>query len=134
MRMCNFGAQNSPFFLKKMFLVQTIIIIFIYLLALFIVQNLKKFLQQIQSYEYAPFLGPKWFICPKELFFWKIINIILIYIFCAKFLKKSSSRSRVMRMHNFWAHNGSIPQMRTFSENLLMILVSFIHDYLHTKI
>ena len=78
--MCHFRAQNGPFFMKTFFLVQTIIITFIYLLALFIVQNLKKFLQQIQSYEDAPFLGPKWSICPKQIFFWKIINIILIYL------------------------------------------------------
>ena len=65
---------------EQTFLVQTIIITFIYLLALFTVQNLKKFLQQIQSYEDAPFLGPKWSICPKQIFFWKIINIILIYL------------------------------------------------------
>ena len=58
------------------FLVQTIIITFIYLLALFIAQNLEKFLQRIQSYED----GPKWSICPKEKLFWKIINIILIYL------------------------------------------------------
>ena len=73
MRMCHFWAQNGPFVLNKIFLVQTIIT-FIYLLALFIVQNLKKFLQQIQSYEDVPFLDP------KQIFFWKIINIILIYL------------------------------------------------------
>ena len=39
--------------------VQIIIITFIYLLVLFIVQNFKKFLQRIPSYEDAPFLGPK---------------------------------------------------------------------------
>ena len=39
---------------------------------------------------------------------------------CAKFLKNSSSGSRVMRMHNFWAQNGPFAQMRIFSENLLM--------------
>ena len=72
--MCHFRAQNGPFVLNKNFLVQTIIITFIYLLALFIVQNLKKFLQQIQSYEDVPFLDP------KQIFFWKIINIILIYL------------------------------------------------------
>ena len=55
------------------FLVQTIIITFIDLLALFIVQNLKKFLQQIKSYEDAPFLGPKWFICPKQNVFGKLL-------------------------------------------------------------
>ena len=78
--MCHFQAKNSPICPEQNFLVQTIIITFIYLLALFIVQNLKKFLQQIQSYEDAPFLGPKWSICPKQIFFWKIINIILIYL------------------------------------------------------
>ena len=49
-------------------------------MALFIVQNLKKFLQWIQSNEDAPFLDPKWSICPKQFFFCKIINIILIYL------------------------------------------------------
>ena len=49
---------SGPFIMNKIFLVQTIIITFIYLLALFIVQNLKKFLRQIQSYEDVPFLGP----------------------------------------------------------------------------
>ena len=61
-------------------MVQTIIFTFIYLLALFVAQNLKKFLQQIQSYKDAPFLAPKQSICPKQIFFWKIINIILIYL------------------------------------------------------
>ena len=64
---------SGPFIMNKIFLVQTIIITFIYLLALFIVQNLKKFLQQIQSYEDAPFLGPKWSICPKQFFFGKLL-------------------------------------------------------------
>ena len=40
--MCHFQAQNGPFVLNNFFLVQTIIIAFIYLLALFTVQNLKK--------------------------------------------------------------------------------------------
>ena len=41
--MCHFRAQNRPFVLNKFFLIETIIT-FIYLLALFIVQNLKKIL------------------------------------------------------------------------------------------
>ena len=65
--MCHFRAQNGPFVLNKIFLVQTIIINFIYLLALFIVQNFKKFLQPILSYEDMPFLGPKLSICPKQI-------------------------------------------------------------------
>ena len=42
MKINHFRAQNGPFFLNKFFLVQTIIITFIYLLALFILQNFKK--------------------------------------------------------------------------------------------
>ena len=67
MRMCHFWAQNGPFSplpKKKNDFVQTIIITFVYLLALFTVQNLRKFLLQIQSYDNAPFLGPKWSIYP----------------------------------------------------------------------
>ena len=67
----HFRDQNDPFVLNKNFLVQTIVITFIYLLALFIVQNLKKFLQHIQSYEDVPFLVPKWSIClPPQKKFW----------------------------------------------------------------
>ena len=44
---------------------------FNYLLDLFIVQNSKKFLQQIQSYEDAQFSGPKWSISPNEFFFFR---------------------------------------------------------------
>ena len=50
-----------------------------------------------------------------------------------RILKKSSSGSRVMRMCNFQAQNGPFAQMRTFSKNLLMSLISYIHAYLHVK-
>ena len=68
MRMCHFRANEQ----------------FISLLALCIVQNFKKFLQQIQSYKDVPFLGPNCSIAsppPKKIIFvWKINNIILIYL------------------------------------------------------
>ena len=68
MRICHFRTQNSQLTPpKNIFLVQPIIITFIYLLALSIVQNL-KFLHWIQGYEDAPILGPKWSICPKQVF------------------------------------------------------------------
>ena len=38
-----------------------------------------------------------------------------------------------MRMYHFWAQNGPFPQMKFFSENLLMSSVSFIHAYLRAK-
>ena len=40
-----------------------------YLLAPFILQILKKFLDPILSYEDVPFSGPKWPICPEQFFF-----------------------------------------------------------------
>ena len=67
--MCHFWAKNDPFVLNKIFLVQIIIITFIYLLALFIVQNLKELLQQIQSYEDVPFFGSKMVHLPQTFFF-----------------------------------------------------------------
>ena len=90
MRMYHFWTQNGPFapflgpfVLNKKFLVKTIIITLvktiIYLLALFIVLDFKKFLQQIQLWGCTTF-GPKMVHLPQINFFLKIIDIILIYI------------------------------------------------------
>ena len=68
MRMCHFRAQNGSLVMNKIFLVQTIIITFIYLLALFTVQNSKKFLPQIQSYEDAHFLTQNVPFAPNTFF------------------------------------------------------------------
>ena len=72
-----------------------------------------------------------------NFFFWKIINIILIYLIAPLIVqnskKNSSSGFRVMRMCHFWAQNGPFPQIRIFPENLLISLVSFIHAYLNAK-
>ena len=88
MRMCHFQAQNDPIAPKKIFLVQTIIITFIYLLALFTEQKLKKFFQHIQSYEDVPFLGPKWLICPNENLFKKPVNEPLFLSFMPIYMPK----------------------------------------------
>ena len=92
--MCHFWAQNGPFVMNKIFLVQTIIITFIYLLGLFIVQNLKKFLKWIHSYEDAQFLDLKWSICLEQNFFWKLISFSSIYypLSLCKILKKFFQR------------------------------------------
>ena len=79
MRMCHFQAQNGPFILNKIFLVQTIIITFIYLLVLFIVQHLKKiFTADLELWGCAIF-GAKMVHLP-QFFFGKKINIIFIYL------------------------------------------------------
>ena len=55
---------------------------------------------------------------PNKIFFWKILNITLIYLLASfiaqNFKKNSSSGSRIMRMHNFWNQNDPFPQMRIF--------------------
>ena len=88
----------------------------------------------IQIYN-VPFSGPKYPNLSLRKFFgtnhYYYFHLPIGPFHCAKFKKNSYSRSRVMRMHNFWAQNGPFPQMIIFSENLLVNLVSFIHTYLH---
>ena len=123
--------------MNKIFLVQTIIITFIYPLALFTVQNLTKFLQQIQSYEDAPFLDPKWSICPKQIFFSKIIKIILIYLLAPiiwqNFKKILPADQELWGCAIFGPEMAHLPKWEFSLENLLMSLVSFIHAYLRGK-
>ena len=103
----------GQFVLNKLFLVQTIIITFIFLLVLLIVQNFKNFLLRIQSYEDVPFLGPKWSIC-HNFFFWKLLmSFSSTYqpFHCAKFFQ----RIQIYQDMQFWVQNGTFPQMRFFS-------------------
>ena len=65
---------------KQIFLVQTIIITFIYLLTLFIVQNSKTILTADSELWGCTIFGPKMVHLPYTNFFWKIINVILIYL------------------------------------------------------
>ena len=69
-----FEPRMAHLLWKRHFLVQAIGTTFIYLLALFIVQNFKKFLQWMQSSDDAPFLGSKWSTCPKQIFFGKLLQ------------------------------------------------------------
>ena len=123
--------------MNKILLVQTIIITFIYPLALFTVQNLNKFLQQIQSYEDAPFLDPKWNICPKQNVFSKIIKIILMYLlapFIGQNLKKIlPADQELWGCAMFGSKMAHLPKWEFSSKNLLMSLVSFIHAYQRAK-
>ena len=111
---------------EQFFLVQTVIITFIYLLSLFIVQNLKqKLLQDIESHEDASFLSPKQLFCPKQFFckrLWTLFSYTYWPLSLWRTLKKNSySGSTVM---------SSLAKIRIFSENLKITLVPFIHTYL----
>ena len=88
-----FWAQNGPFVLNKNFLVQTIVITFIYVLVLSTGQNLKKFLQRIQNYDDGPkIFGPKMVHLPPQNFFLKSYyyhsHLPIRPFHCAKFFKK----------------------------------------------
>ena len=69
MRICHFRAQNDPFALNKKSLVQAINIIFIYLLAPFIVQSFKKILTADPELWGCAIFGPKMAHLPKREFF-----------------------------------------------------------------
>ena len=71
MRMCHFRTQNTPICPEQNFLAQTIIITFIYLLAFFISQNLKKILSADPELWLCPIFGPKMAHFPKLEFFFQ---------------------------------------------------------------
>ena len=73
---------------------------------------------------------------PQTIFFWKIINITLIYLlvpFIVQNFKKFFQQIQSYQDVQFLGQNSPFPQMRIFSENLLMTLVSLKHVYLHAK-
>ena len=84
MRMCHFRVQNDPFVLNEIFLVQTIIITFIYLLALFIAQNLKKKIIADPELWGCAIFGPKMvhLHAPPSIYFLENY-ITLIYLLAA---------------------------------------------------
>ena len=114
--MCHFWVKNAPFALNKKSLVEIISITSIWILAPFSMQNFKKFLEGIKSYEDGPFLGPNWFIYPKQETFWEKLLILFSPTYrplsLCKVLKDSYNESRVMRMCHFWTQNRPICPLR----------------------
>ena len=124
--------QNGPFFLYKSFLVQTIVNCYYFHLPIgsFHCAKLKKILTVDPELWRCPIFGPKMVHLPQTNF----LQIYLLAPFIVQnFKKKYSSRSRVMRMCNFWVQIAHFPKMRISLENLVMSLVYFIHTYLHAK-
>ena len=103
-----------------------------YLIAPFILQNFKKFLEPIQSYEDVPFSSPKWPICPEQKFFGTnhiITFIYLLALFIMHNLKKFLQRSKITRTWNFWAQNGPYSPIFFWKINniiLIYLLAPFI--------
>ena len=139
MRMCYFQAQYGPFVLNKIFLVKTIIITFIYLLAFFIVQKFfKNLTEDLELWRCAiHFWAQNGPFAPNNFFFWKksLRSFSSSYwpLSLCKVLKNFLQRIQIYEDGPFWAHNGPFAQMKTFSAKLLISLVPFIHAYLHDK-
>ena len=57
-----------------------------------------------------PFSGPKWPICPEQIFFgtnhYYYFHLPIGPFHCARFMKNSYGRSKVVRMPHFWDKNG----------------------------
>ena len=90
---------------------------FIYLLNLFIAQNLKKFLRRIQSYKDAQFLGPKWHISPNENFFRKPVSEPCFFHSYLSTCQKS--KSDINLLLKYWQLNTEISLAKShFGYNL----------------
>ena len=84
------------------------------------------------SYEDVPIFGTKWSICPKQIFFWKIINIILNYPL-ASFIVRNL-KTILPADPELWGAQFLSPKWAFLqSENFIRKPVSFIQAYLHPK-
>ena len=87
----HFWAQNGLFAPSKNFLGKIIYIIFIYLLAPFIVKTFKKFLQRIESSKDEPFSDPIQSIISNKNLFRKPVNKSCSFHSCLSTFQKSKS-------------------------------------------
>ena len=71
------GQKNGPFAQTNIFWEKIIILFSSTYWPLSLNNIFKKLLQWIQSYEDAPFLGPKWSISPNEIFFFFSENLLI---------------------------------------------------------
>ena len=88
-----------------------------YLLALFFLQNVKKFLESIQKYEDVPFSGPKRPICSEQNFLVQTIIITFIYLlafFIVQNLKKFLQSIQNYEDSSFFVRKWSICPIQFF--------------------
>ena len=83
-------------------------------------------------------IGRKVFHLPQnKIFVWKTITVILSYLLAdfivQNFKKILPADPELWACAIYGSQNDPFPQIRIFSENLLMSLVSFIHAYLHAR-
>ena len=100
-----------------------------YLLAPFILQNFRKFLEPIQSYEDLLFLGRKWPNSSEQFFFVQTIItfIYLLALFIVQNLKKFSQRIQSYEDAPFLGQKRSICPLFFFFFWKLLISFSSYH-------
>ena len=104
MTMHHFWTQNGPF--APTYFWKIITIILIYLLAPFIVQNLKKILPA--DPELWGFLGAKCPISPNDNFFRKSVHEPCFFCSCLSTCQKSKSDINLLVRYRWWLKNTEI--------------------------
>ena len=111
MTMCHFRAQNGPFVLNKFFFVTNDYYYFHLPIGTFHCAKFKKILTGDPESWGCAIFGPKMVDLPQTNFFWKIVNIILIYLlafFLWKIFKKFFQRIQSYEVAQFWGSNWPI--------------------------
>ena len=109
-----------------------------YLLDPFILQNFKKFLEPIQSYEDVPFSGPKWLTCPEQLFFFCTNHYYYFHLFihpfhCAKFKKILTADPELWGCTIFGPKMVYLPQF-FLEKNINIIFIYLLARFIMQKI
>ena len=76
-----FGPKIPQFVLNKIFWYKPLLLLSSAYWPFSLGKIQKKLLQRIHSYVDAPFLGPKWSICPKQFFFFRKLLISLSFTY-----------------------------------------------------
>ena len=90
---------------------------------------LKKFLGLIQSYEDVPFSGPKWPICPEQIFFgtnhYYYFHLPIGPFHCPKFKKDLTVDPQLWRCTIFGPKTVNLPQ-RNFSCKIINTILIYL--------
>ena len=136
MRMCHFRVQNGPFVISTFFWYKPLLLSSTYW-PFSLCKILKILTADPELWGWAIF-GPKMVHLPQTVFFWKIINITLIYLlapFIVQNFKKILPAGRELwGCAIFRPKMTHFPKWECFQKTCwFMSLVSFIHAYLHGK-
>ena len=95
---------------------------------------LKEFLQLIQSYQYVPFSGPKWPICPEQKFFgtnhYYYFHLPIGPFHCAKFKKILTADPELWGCAIFGPKMVHLPQTNFFWKIINIILIYLLAPFI----